>query len=259
VQAPQIELRHDLVVIGGIDPRGGAGLLRDLLTAAALGARPIAVGTAWTEQRQGVHEVEPRNAESLFDSVRYAIAAGPSAVKVGMVPDAAAVDAVLAGLGSFEGPVVVDPVLASSRGGPLFRGAPAELYPLLRRATLVTPNVAEAEALGGVPVRDLDGAAAAARALHARGVAAVLVKGGHLEAADATVTDTLLAGGALHRRTHARVGGGDVRGTGCALATALAVHLGRGAPMLEALEAATAWLARALEAALDVGDERHLG
>ena len=179
-----------------------------------------------------------------------------------MVPDPAGAAAIVTALGRYAGPVVVDPVLASSRGGVLFAGAPAELLPLLRRATLVTPNAGEAEVLTGVPVRDLAGAAAAARALNARGVAAVLVKGGHLEATSASVTDTLFVGNAgsvLHTLAHARVGGGDVRGTGCALATALAVHLGRGATLVEALEAATTWLARALEAAVDVGGERHLG
>jgi hydroxymethylpyrimidine/phosphomethylpyrimidine kinase len=248
-----------VLLIGGIDPRAGAGLLRDVLTAVALGARPIAVGTAWTEQGSGLHIVEARGYESLSDSVRYAISARPSAVKIGMVPDAAAAAAILAGLSSYKGPVVVDPVLASSRGGALFKGSPAELFSLLRRATLVTPNADEAAILAGVAVRDLDDAEAAARVLVDRGLPAVLVKGGHLGAAPAPVTDTLFFDGAVHRLSHARVAGGDVRGTGCALATAIAVHLGRGAGPREAVDAATAWLGRALAAAVDVGDERHLG
>jgi hydroxymethylpyrimidine kinase/phosphomethylpyrimidine kinase len=248
-----------VVLIGGIDPRAGAGLLRDVLTAVALGARPIAVGTAWTEQGSRVHSVEARSSESLSDSVRYAISARPSAVKIGMVPNAAAAAAILAGLSSYEGPIVIDPVLASSRGGALFEGTPAELFSLLRRAALVTPNAAEAAILADVDVRDLDDAEAAARALADRGLAAVLVKGGHLGAAPAPVTDTLFFGGGVHRLSHARVAGGDVRGTGCALATAIAVHLGRGAGLRGAIDAATTWLGRALSAAVDVGDERHLG
>jgi hydroxymethylpyrimidine kinase/phosphomethylpyrimidine kinase len=267
VQASQIESADDrrptsprsVLLIGGIDPRAGAGLLRDVLTAVALGARPIAVGTAWTEQGVGVHSIEARGHESLIDSIRYAVSARPSAVKIGMVPDAAAAAAILAGLSSYEGPIVVDPVLASSRGGPLFEGSLADLFPLLRRATLVTPNAAEAAILAGVAVRALEGAEAAARALADRGVAAVLVKGGHLGAAPAPVTDTLLVDGAVHLFSHARVAGGDVRGTGCALATAIAVHLGRVVDLRGAVDAGTAWLGRALAAAVDVGDERHLG
>jgi hydroxymethylpyrimidine kinase/phosphomethylpyrimidine kinase len=248
-----------LLVIGGLDPGGGAGVVRDALTAAELGARPLVVGTAWTEQGPEIHRIEAREAGALRDSVRQALLSKPASVKVGMVADAAHVMALLEGLRNFEGPVVVDPVLASSRGRALFRGQPGELLTLLRRATLVTPNALEAAALTGLPVVDLEGAAVAARALGAMGFAAVLIKGGHLEAAGEVVTDTLLAGAELHRLPHARVGGADVRGTGCALATAIAVHLGGGATLLAAVEAATAWLTRARAAAVDVGGERHLG
>ena len=143
----------------------------------------------------------------------------------------------------------------------MFRGEPGDLLALLRRATLVTPNAPEAALLGRLPVVDLAGAEAAARALGAAGLAAVLIKGGHLgpDDADGPVTDVLLAGGELHRLAHARVPGGNVRGTGCALAPAIAVHLGRGAALLDAVRAATAWLEGALAAASQVGDERHLG
>jgi hydroxymethylpyrimidine/phosphomethylpyrimidine kinase len=90
-------------------------------------------------------------------------------------------------------------------------------------------------------------------------MAAVLIKGGHLGDPGEPVTDTLLAGGELRRLAHRRVGGGNVRGTGCALATAIAVHLGRGADVPSAVSAARAWLGRALAAAIEVGGERHLG
>jgi hydroxymethylpyrimidine/phosphomethylpyrimidine kinase len=263
VQASQIapdENRSPIavLVIGGLDPGGGAGVLRDTLTAAAHGARPIVVGTAWTEQGRQVHRVEARDAEALLDSVRQALAANPAAVKVGMVPDSRSVKAILEGLRNFVGPIVVDPVLASSRGRPLFGGPADDLVPLLARATLVTPNTIEAAALSGLPVNDLAGVAAAARALAGQGKGSILIKGGHL-AADALVTDTLLANGELHRLSRERAGGGDVRGTGCALATAIAVRLGRGEPLLAAVEGAAEWLARARAAAVAVGGERHLG
>ena len=248
-----------ILVAGGVDPGGGAGVVRDALTAAALGARPLVVGTAWTEQGPEIHRIEARDSGALRDSVRQALRSNPAAVKVGMVANPAQVTALLEGLRNFEGPVVVDPVLASSRGHALFRGRPDELLPLLRRATLVTPNALEAAALGGLPVTDLEGAAAAGHALMRRGLAAVLMIGGHLGGPSEPVTDTLVAGGELHRLPHARVGGGDVRGTGCALATAIANHLGRGETLRAAIEAATGWLAAALAAAIEVGGAGHLG
>jgi hydroxymethylpyrimidine/phosphomethylpyrimidine kinase len=269
VKAPQIGPSDDLdqrgtrravsvLVCGGLDPGGGAGLVRDVLTARARGAHAVAVGTAWTEQGPGVHRIEPRDPDALIDSVRHALTAKPAAVKIGMVPDPTGVAALVEALRNYEGPIVIDPVLASSRGGALFRGAPAELGPLLRRATLATPNAAEAAALTGVGVSDTEGAAAAGRALVADGVAAVLVKGGHLGGEAAPVVDTLVTREGPRRLAHARVAGGDVRGTGCALATAIAIELGRGAPLVAAVEAATAWLTRALAAAVQVDGERHL-
>ena len=264
MQAPQIapdENRSPIavLVIGGLDPGGGAGVVRDTLTAVAHGARPIVVGTAWTEQGPDVHRVEARGADALFDSVRQALTANPAAVKVGMVPDSASVTAILEGLRNFAGPIVVDPVLASSRGRALFGGRPDDLMPLLARATLATPNAVEAAALSGFRVEDLEEAQAAASALVARGLSTVLVKGGHLRDSHDAVTDTLLAGSELHRLSHPRVPGGNARGTGCALATAIAVHLGRGAAVRAACVAGAAWLTGALAAAVDVGDERHLG
>ena len=234
VQASQIapdENRSPIavLVIGGLDPAGGAGIVRDTLTAVAHGARPIVVGTAQMNKGQKVHRVEARDAEALRDSVRQALAANPAAVKVGMVPNSASAKAVLDGLRNPGGPLVIDPVLASSRGRALFDGPPGDLMPLLARATLVTPNAVEAAALKATRVEDSEGAGAAASALVARGLSTVLVKGGHLRASDDAVTDTLLEGSELHRLSHPRVPGGDARGTGCALATAIAVRLGRGA------------------------------
>jgi hydroxymethylpyrimidine kinase/phosphomethylpyrimidine kinase len=247
-----------LVVVGGLDPGGGAGLLRDVLTARARGATVVAVGTAWTEQGDGVHRVEPRGAEALRDGLSRALATRPGAVKIGMIPDAASATALLAGLGAYRGPVILDPVVRSTRGGALFQGDPAELWALARRATLLTPNAAEAEWLSGRRVADLDEAVAAGRALRERGAASVLVKGGHLGGADEPVTDTLVTAGGVQRFTHARVAGGDVRGTGCALATAIAVALARGQALEAAIDAATSWLVAALARAVSVGAERHL-
>ena len=131
------------------------GLLRDVATAAARGARAHAVGTAWTEQGEGGPPGgAPGRRPRFATALRWAIAAlRPAAVKIGMAVGPATAAALVDGLAAYDGPVVVDPVLATSRGGALWDGAPAdELLPLLRRATLVTPNAPEAAALAGTPV-----------------------------------------------------------------------------------------------------------
>jgi len=111
------DARVSIVVVGGLDPGGGAGLLRDVATATARGAQVTAVGTAWTQQGAGVHRVEPREPAAVGAALAHALGAvGPAAVKIGMaVGPATAAELVKALLG-FAGAVVVDPLLSSTRG-----------------------------------------------------------------------------------------------------------------------------------------------
>jgi hydroxymethylpyrimidine/phosphomethylpyrimidine kinase len=248
-----------ILVVGGLDPGGGAGLLRDVATAAALGADADAVGTAWTEQGERVHSVEPRAPAAIQEAVRRAVGGRPAAVKIGMAVDPATADAILEGLEGYGGPVVVDPVLATSRGGRLWSGEPREILPLARRATLLTPNAVEVGELIGRPVSTLSAAAAAGEALTGEhGLAAVLVKGGHLAPTAREVTDVLVTKGGTRHFARPRVAGPSPRGTGCALATAIAVELGRGRELAAAVESAGRWLAGAIAAARDVRGERRL-
>ena len=248
-----------VIVVGGLDPSGGAGLLRDVATARSLGAPVVAIGTAWTEQADGIHRVEPRAPAAVREALARALGAGGAAVKIGMAVGPATAAALVGGLADFSGPVVVDPVLASSRGGTLWAGTPADLLPLLRRATLVTPNGPEAAALVGRTIADTEGAVVAGRALiEGAGLRAVLVKGGHLGDDPAEVTDLLVTAAGTLRFAHRRVGGPSPRGTGCALATAIAVELASEAPLERACDCAIRWLAGAIASAARTQGELHL-
>jgi hydroxymethylpyrimidine/phosphomethylpyrimidine kinase len=245
-----------LVAIGGLDPTGGAGLVRDAATARALGWEVVLIGTAWTDQsRHGVRGFEGRDPASLRDAAVRALP-GAAAVKIGMVATPELVEAILAALTGFPGPVVFDPVIGASSGGALFEGAAHDLLPLVQRATLTTPNLAEAAALTGLPVGNVEEARAAARALVAGGAPAVLVKGGHLEGA---AIDLLATDRGEEPFTAERIPGPSPRGTGCALATALAVELGRGRALRAAVGEAKRWLHRRIREARMVGEELMLG
>jgi hydroxymethylpyrimidine/phosphomethylpyrimidine kinase len=257
--------RTTVIAIGGLDSSGGAGLVRDHLTGAALGAQIVLVGTAWTLQSgAGVTAVDPRPPDHLQHAITTALLTGDPgrvAVKIGMVANEAQAGALLAALDRFSGAVVLDPVLAASSGGRLFQGDPSALLPLLRRVTLATPNLMEAVALAGRPAADSAGALEAARLLVAGGARGVLVKGGHLpDCAD----DALVwrppgsAAPAEEVFPAARVAGASPRGTGCALATAIAVGLAAGAPLPRAVLAAKTWLRGRIAAAAEVAGERHL-
>jgi hydroxymethylpyrimidine/phosphomethylpyrimidine kinase len=247
-------------VVGGVDPGGGAGLHRDVATVAALGARAHTVETAWTEQGPGRHRVDPRAPDAVRAALAEALATlRPAAVKIGMAVGPATAAALVEALGDYAGPVVVDPVLATSRGGALWAAEPRELLPLLRRATLVTPNSLEASAFAGRPVTTSREATAAGHVLVERDMLrAVLVKGGHLGAPAETVLDVLVTASGAERFSRPRIPGPSPRGTGCALASAIAVKLACGRSLSEAVGEAGAWLVGLIARPVAVGDELHL-
>jgi hydroxymethylpyrimidine/phosphomethylpyrimidine kinase len=209
-----------------------------------------------------VSSVESRDPKALEAALEAALVdrTAPIAVKIGMLPDGLASQAVQRALRKFEGPVVFDPVLGASSGGALYRGEPAALLDLGRRVTLFTPNALEAVRLTKgevVETVDLAGAERVGRALVAADVSAVLVKGGHVDGPWAV--DLLIRADGVQRFEAPRWPGPPVRGTGCALATAIAVGLARGLELERAVGAAKTWLHQAIAGAVAVGAERHLG
>ena len=246
-----------IALIGGVDPGAGAGVLRDLLTATARGARAFVVGSAWTEQSQA-RRIEPRSPDSVSADLVAALAqVGPTggAVKIGMVATASIAQAIRATLASYPGPVVFDPVLRASSGLPLYEGDRESVLALARAASLLTPNLDEAGWLLGRRLQSLSEAREAARDLRALGVTAVLVKGGHL---DGEATDTLLSSAGESLLAAIRIAGPSPRGTGCALATAIACELATGAPLEGAVIRAKSWLLGRIEQAVAADGERHL-
>ncbi len=244
-----------VLVVAGLDPSGGAGLLADVEALAAVGARGWAVATALTAQGQGgALGYEPASA-AILRAQLDALLDGPErprAVKAGMLATAALVRELASRMGSKplgRVPLVLDPVLFASSGAPLFDPEGARqgeaLLPLLARARLATPNLPELALLTGEDVSTDGAAARAARLLPAR---AVLVKGGHREGAPVD----LLIEGARVTRFAGRRRHGAARGTGCRLASAIAGLLARG----EGLEDAVRGAKRVVERYLDAGRGR---
>ncbi len=226
-----------LWILGGLDPTGGAGVLRDRRVAAELAPalEIVAVITAVTQQGDG------RPARSLATPparLAAALAGVPDAtgVKLGLVPTSC-VSVVAAALARVHAPRVLDPVLRASDGGDL--GASVEgLLRLAPQVDLITPNGAEAAALLGELPRDDDALLVAAGRL---GGAAVLFK--NVSGEDpAWVRDRLVSGGRCIEFRRPRGPEVDPRGTGCALATAITCGLAAGRGMLDACGAAIAWL-----------------
>ena len=254
------------LTIAGIDPSGGAGIIADLKTFAALGCYGQAAVTAVTVQSSlGVSEsvamdggLVYRQAAAVMDDFM------PVAVKTGMLGNAAVVQAVTKLLREYKPEyVVVDPVMLSTSGMPLLDAAavPVLQKELLPLSTLVTPNLPEAETLLRTAGMDVTGFTQTFsgdnkegneeekkewlhRLSQACGGAAVLLKGGHAEGAP---TDYLYYNGSFRAYPGKRIASRNTHGTGCTLSSAIAAHLARGMNLPDAVAAAKAYVSAAIE------------
>lgn len=243
-----------ILLLGGTDPSGGAGLAADLKSAAAMGAHGCPVVTAVTCQSCGeVHSWQPIPPEDVRCQAEAVLDDGPvSAVKSGMLATSATVEELARILAQRipEVPFVLDPVLSASAGrrlsdGDIVESVAGKLLPL---ADLCTPNLEEARLLSGVPTDSREGMVKAAEKLLRTGCGAVLVTGGHLagDPADVLVTSngaTWFAG--------ERIGDFDVHGTGCTLASAIASLLGGGYDLDRAVFLARSYVRVVIRGSLD--------
>ena len=219
-----------VLVIAGTDSSGGAGLTRDVAALAHFGVDALCAVTAVTAQTDAaVLRIERLPAAVVAAQIAAALASGRvAAVKTGMLGGAEVVEAVAGSLPAAL-PLIVDPVLAATSGSALLEGAgrSALIERLLPRATLLTPNLAEAaQLLGTQPAVTEEQMIAQAEALCARGAAAVLIKGGHAQLPLAT--DWLIMSDGSRRSYSAARSSVQLRGTGCALASAIAAGVASG-------------------------------
>ncbi|SNR67742.1 bifunctional hydroxymethylpyrimidine kinase/phosphomethylpyrimidine kinase [Blastococcus mobilis] len=242
------------LTIAGSDSSGGAGIQADLKTFAALGVFGTSAVTALTAQNtSGVRGVHPVPAEFVIAQVDAVLDDLPvTAVKTGMLATADVVRAVadLAAAGRLPG-LVVDPVMVASSGDPLLEPQAERLYleALLPQATVITPNVREAEVLLDTSIRTLTEQREAARALGALGPSTVVVKGGHpvTDSADAAV-DVVWNDGSVYELRGPRIDTGNNHGTGCTFAAATAAALAMGRDVHGALAGAKNFVSDALAA-----------
>jgi hydroxymethylpyrimidine/phosphomethylpyrimidine kinase len=225
-----------VLLLGGVDPCGGAGITADAIVVAAHGAWPLPIAVVLTAQNRKHFEARFEvPAPQWRKALAAALADGEvHAVKTGLLGDAACIAEVAAALRPIAAkvPIVVDPVLSATAGGLAASAAAAAAYRthLLPLAALVTPNLSEAEALfGGDPANAF-----------AAGCRAVLKKGGH--GAGEFADDVLSQPGREVHFRRARLAVGAVHGTGCALASAIAAQLATGADVADACAAAGDWL-----------------
>jgi hydroxymethylpyrimidine/phosphomethylpyrimidine kinase len=246
-----------LLTIAGFDPSCGAGIAADLKTFAAHGCYGVAAITSLTVQNtQGVTDVQ--NTPSAMLRAQLEALANDSeiaAVKIGMLGNRGNAVVVAEFLDAHKfAQVVHDPVMKSSSGAELLDAAGIKYVAaeLLKRATVITPNIPEAEILTGLTIKDLGDMEAAARKIVEMGAHAVIVKGGHMERA----VDVLFDGNEVVALAGDRVREETLHGTGCAFAAAIAAQLASGRPLTEAAMLAKAYVTKAIEKSYPTGKGR---
>ena len=241
------------LTIAGSDSSAGAGIQADLKTFAALGVYGASAITALTAQNTtgvtGIHAVPPEFVTAQIDAEFSVLDVG--AVKIGMVAQAASIDAIAAALSRWAPRHVVrDPVMVATSGDRLLASEAVEALRirLIPLATVITPNLPEAAALLGEPVAASEAAIESqGRRLLALGCRAVLIKGGHGEGAEsndkhdeAERTIALAAPRLATCNTH---------GTGCSLSSAVAAGLAKGEDLERAVRNAKSWISAAIASA----------
>ncbi|NPD31433.1 bifunctional hydroxymethylpyrimidine kinase/phosphomethylpyrimidine kinase [Eggerthellaceae bacterium zg-1084] len=247
---------RSVLSIAGSDSSGGAGIQADIKTIEACGLFAQTAVCALTAQNtlgvNGVLDVPATFVAQQIDAVFSDIR--PDAVKVGMLSSPEVVEVVASSIERWGPiPLVVDPVMISTSGASLisseaFEALCADLLPL---ATLITPNIPEAEALLGAGIATELSQERAAQQLARRFDCAVLVKGGH-GLNDANDVLALPLGGARWLRAP-RIDNPNTHGTGCTLSSAIACGLAEGRTIAAAVREAKDYLSGALSAGLDLG------
>lgn len=244
-----------VLTIAGSDSSGGAGIQADIKTITAHKMYAMSAITALTAQNTtgvyGIIEVPPEFVGKQLDCIFTDIY--PDAVKIGMVSGSDIIDVIAEKLRQYGAKnIVVDPVMVSTSGGKLISDAAIDslVAKLLPIATVITPNIPEAEVLCGLKVKDENSMIRAAELLTERFGGAILVKGGH-RVNDAN--DLLYENGNIHWYRSERVNNPNTHGTGCTLSSAIACNLADGKTLDESVRNAKDYLTGALKAMLDLG------
>jgi hydroxymethylpyrimidine/phosphomethylpyrimidine kinase len=244
-----------VLTIAGSDCSGGAGIQADIKTISAHKMYAMSAITALTAQNtlkvSNIFEVSPSFVGEQLDCIFTDIF--PDSVKIGMVSNSAIIEIIAEKLHEYGAKnIVVDPVMVSTSGYKLLgdEAQTALIEKLFPLASLITPNIPEAEILSGLTIKNEDGMVAAAKKIAEHYQDAILIKGGHL-VNDAV--DLLYENAQLRWYRFERIDNPNTHGTGCTLSSAIACGLAAGLPLEESIDQAKRYLTGALQAMLNLG------
>lgn len=243
------------LTIAGSDSGGGAGIQADLKAFSALGVFGMSVITAITAQNtrevRGVQNIDlgmiQAQIEAVFDDIEV------GAVKIGMLSSPDVVEVVAKTLKGYNPTyIVLDPVMISKAGHHLLEedAISALKEKMIPLATMITPNIPEAEVLIGKKIVTEEEMKAACLDIHALGAKTVLLKGGHL---DGDPNDLFYDGESFHWFPEKRIETKNTHGTGCTLGSAITANLAKGHTLVEAVQLAKTYITKAIAHSLDIG------
>ena len=252
-----VDPRGRVLIIAGSDSGGGAGIQADIKTVTALGGYATTAITAVTVQDTlGVHAIHEVPLDIIRGQIKVVLEdIGTDAIKTGMLHSVEIIEAVAEDISNLASAaaLIVDPVMVAKGGAVLAGSETVDAFKraLMPFATLITPNVPEAEALTGRKIETLDQQKAAADALLGLGCDAVLLKGGHMPGD--TIYDVLATQEMIEVMSGPRIDTPHTHGTGCTLASAIAALMAQGAPLRDAVDVARDYVEEAIRSAPGFG------
>ena len=228
-----------VLIIAGSDSSGGAGIQADIKTITALGSYAMTAITAITAQNTtGVKSIVPIHPEEISNQILFTVKdIKPNAIKIGMLHSAKVIETIIHSLKIIKiKKIVLDPVMVAKGGAKLIDYKAIKLLKekLIKRVTLITPNIPEAEILTNTKIRNKEDMIFAAHKLLEIGAKNVLIKGGHLDSK--TVQDILVTKSDIKIFNSRRYKTKNTHGTGCSLSSAITTFLSCGKPIKKSCE-----------------------
>ena len=242
--------KSKILIIAGSDSSGGAGIQADIKTVTALGSYAMTAITAVTSQNTtGVKTIVPINPKEILNQIIFTSKdIKPDAIKIGMLHSTKAINSILKAIETINvKKIVLDPVMIAKGGAKLIDDKAIKLLKLklIKKVTLITPNIPEAEILSNIKIRTEADMILAANKLVQNGARNVLVKGGHLDSK--FVLDVLANKSGIKIFKNQRYKTVNTHGTGCTLSSAISTFLSCGKPIKKSCELGIKYVSSAIK------------
>ena len=242
--------KSKILIIAGSDSSGGAGVQADIKTVTALGSYAMTAITAVTSQNTtGVKTIVPINPKEILNQIIFTSKdIKPDAIKIGMLHSAKAINSILKAIETINvKKIVLDPVMIAKGGAKLIDDKAIKLLKLklIKKVTLITPNIPEAEILSNIKIKTEADMILAANKLLENGARNVLVKGGHLDSK--FVLDVLANKSGIKIFKNQRYKTVNTHGTGCTLSSAISTFLSCGKPIKKSCELGIKYVSSAIK------------